>query len=343
MTKIDRLIVHCGFAKTGTSALQSHLLANKEALFQQGFLYPGARENHFHLQTAFAREPHKLVQVVRDGISDPSQFAIDYRESIATEVLGTTAHTAIISSEYFTSMDDAELKALGRYFHSMAEAVELHIYVRDPWSYSVSYTQQKIRDGTHVERFEYERGGMQLRRMASTLDAPMAVRAYFPGLDIVSDFAEWIGADFPVTLPRENASAGAETARLLNELNRRFPRYDQTGAFIASPVRDWMAEAIENATPDDRPIRLSQGAADRIFAAAKSDLRLIQQWFFDGRPVFTGYYEQASFTGSDDRLDDLGPDALASLFRALAFASERGLSMREWALHEQSSRRLEAS
>lgn len=150
MHKADEVILHVGFAKTGTSAIQAAFRLHKAPLLSLGVLYPGTEDAHHHFQSMFADNPNTLIQICRLNLSS-AQAATDfidaYRAGFEAEVRKTKPRRIVLSSEYITAMNDGELRRLGDYLRGFAERFRVLAYMRDPWSFSISMAQQEFRDG----------------------------------------------------------------------------------------------------------------------------------------------------------------------------------------------------
>lgn len=154
-----RLFVHLGLAKTGSTILQHSLFESRAHLLaNHGILYPAVGPNHWHFHSTVSSSPEKLIQIRRAGVSSPEKaralaeaFLADFNE----EVSATMPDTIFVSSEYFACMTPDELARLAVLFSDYAEEIIGVVYVRDPWSFSISLMQQLIRDGVLAAPFSF--------------------------------------------------------------------------------------------------------------------------------------------------------------------------------------------
>jgi hypothetical protein len=93
---IKTLILHVGYPKTGTSSLQWFLHTHRDHLLEQGVCYPvtGQVADHAHHKLAFSLADNAYEQV------DAGERARLF-EALASELDGSGAHTAVLSSELF--------------------------------------------------------------------------------------------------------------------------------------------------------------------------------------------------------------------------------------------------
>lgn len=331
MHKADEVILHVGFAKTGTSAIQSAFRLHKAPLLKMGVLYPGADDDHHHFQSMFADNPHALIQIHRlrlSGARAATDFIDAYRAGFEAEVRKTKPRRIVLSSEYITAMNEAELRRLGDYLRGFGERLRVLAYMRDPWSFSISMAQQEFRDGLWSGPIQlgYRGDTMPfLEHMERGLGAQMELRPYKGG-DATKDFAEWIDVPVEGFGDRANVGISFESACVLTALNKIYPSYIK-GVYQPNGARDWMIEAVSKAFPDGRPIRLSRQTADSIREQAAPDLRAICDRYFKGRQVFDRYYDEGAFTDEPDLIDisRLDQQVLAEgMLRALQFLALRG-------------------
>ncbi len=315
--------------------LQKTLAANRELLLEShDILYPSHEESQFQLRAYFSDAPQDLIQLRRLGISDrqaATSFLDRYFAAFDRQIKGSRAQTLLLSSEYFSGMTDPELRRFRTYLEGIAEEVVLLAYVRDPWSFSVSWLQQNLRDGLWQGpiRPSYYRGNIEiLDRFADAFGTRPCVRPYVAihqkQLDVVEDFLQWIGITDTVGLlkrapQKENAAMGWKCACIVSHLNALFPSVDPTGRYVGNPARDWIVEKVLAGGRNDQPIRISAQTARQIYVDSQQDMARLQQSYLGGEDVFFRAYEQASFADHDDLISIDGPERnelLAALFQA---------------------------
>jgi hypothetical protein len=312
--KARQLIFHFGLAKTGTSAIQRALFNHRDELLENNnTLYPGKYENHFYLQALFSKQPESLyhIQVLQlDNSSAIAEFLEEYRQNILKEIDNIKPRRIIISSEYFSGMSVTELKELRSLLESFAEDIILFAYVRDPWSYSVSWKQERIRSGLLKKeaKFGYAMSNVEIfAKFEEAFDKRATVAPYVQrsgGFDVVRDFCQRFGLtlDCDDKFDKMNKSMMFEAACVMLQLNQLYPFFDKNKSFIYDPARDWMAEAIQNSPLSITPIRISKQTTKKIYKKAKKDIEMMEKLYFDGNKIFTEHYKSLKNAHFDDTL-----------------------------------------
>ncbi|WP_295386857.1 hypothetical protein [uncultured Thiodictyon sp.] len=135
--RVRRLILHIGAAKTGSTAIQAALAANRGRLADQGVLYP----------TSLGLRTHSLMAICAGSLWD---YKNQYRQQgirpvigvmktrqaalsmLAAEVDASRAETLIISSEgLFTDYSDkGSVQRLKRIADALAEETQVVVFLR---------------------------------------------------------------------------------------------------------------------------------------------------------------------------------------------------------------------
>lgn len=325
-------VIHFGLAKTGTTYLQEYLACNREELLQKyGILYPSGDANHFHFQTILSDAPETLIQVRRLGIEakgKAQEFVNRFRDNFEAEVRSAKPETILISSEYFSSMSEVEFPRLKNFFAQYSAHHRAIVYMRDPWSHSVSAMQQNIRDGLLGAplKLGYRKGQFRMiERIEGQFGQDMIVRPYLSGAgvrtNIVEDFSKLIGIDDlpnrPADSGSDNTGVGRTRATMLAELNKIWPQFDASGLYIYAPERDLLVARILELDIEDMPLRLSKRYATVIRQLADEDLAYIHHRFFDGEPVFLDHFSRQSFEDFDAEIkfETLPSETLSQIAR----------------------------
>lgn len=183
-----RMIVHLGLAKTGSTFLQQALFNSRaELLANHGILFPASGPNHWHFHSAVSTSPERLIQIRREGVTSPDKaraIANAFLDAYAEEVSATKPDTIIVSSEYFAAMSPEELARFARMLSGFADQLVGVVYLRDPWSFSISMMQQLIRDGMISAPFSfgYASGQIEiLKRFEQIFGDNLIVRQFLGG------------------------------------------------------------------------------------------------------------------------------------------------------------------
>lgn len=192
----QRLILHVGRHKTGTSAVQHHCSSVRETLKQQGVIYPVAGT----IEPNGRRTPahHYLARQTHRRHHDPDQFAALQRDFFA-EIEGYD--TVIVSSEGFQNL--RRLNLLDRFFDGF-EGFEVTVicYLREYLSYLVSSYRQMVQNQPRFMTFsDYCSRDFRIDDFLSDWGAvgTMITRPFdrdkLLGGDIVLDFFDQLGLE----------------------------------------------------------------------------------------------------------------------------------------------------
>lgn len=200
-TSLQRIIVHIGPGKTGTSSLQASLTCNASLLVRQGFLYP----------TFWG--PRGVVG--RDNI-------LSWEKELWEAINKTSPHTLLISSEFLQHAHQ-EIDNLASLLGIPSKHVRIIATVRDHESRYVSNLHQIVKGHYDVSR-------VRPLRWVSFMPAweeKFGV-SYVPYLDVDSEmnlverlWHTMCGQLPPVNASWENRSQSAEQSYLLQEFHKR--------------------------------------------------------------------------------------------------------------------------
>lgn len=223
-----RLILHAGTPKTGTTALQLRLEADRDKLMEQGFFYP---------PTGGGPSP-RHQWMIQGLLGDGRPFLEQLRSSLAT--VREDVHTVILSSEGvynhwwdFSAPGRGALKQLGEEFH-----VELWIWFREPAAFIRSFYIQMLKNpripGNPCYGYNYSIEQMlDIPWFTAHLDyagfiaqaegilGSGSVRAFPYASDTVCGFYRALGLDCEADARTENRSIGEIGADMVRVLNRR--------------------------------------------------------------------------------------------------------------------------
>lgn len=226
----DKVFLHVGLPKTGTTYLQSILWANKGRLRDQGILLPGRSSRHQMWGTLTVRD--------HPGLENRQEEVAEAWPAIV-EQANEWAGTALISHEFFGG---ATLEQAGAAIAQFGDA-EVHVLVtaRDVLTVVTSYWQEYIKHGfvTPLDEFPdesepWDEWGWSTLDIAAVLErwgahvpAGNVHVLVLPEPDAPREtlwlrFAELVGIDpegFVTERARENNSLGLVEAELLRRIS----------------------------------------------------------------------------------------------------------------------------
>jgi len=242
-----RCILHIGTEKTGTTALQYALRAQREALSALGVFYANAlgELNSRHLAAAFSAFADSDAFLITHGLTDPAKFA-RWRERTLSEIrdeisLASERHdTYVLSSEHFSSrvLIDNDVIELAQFLSSQFSEIRVVCYLRRQDEMAVSRINEQLRAGFPKMDFPSIRGDGPLPRLydyfglfkrwsfafgSASVQFRIFDRAELVGGDIVSDFSQTqLGVPIEIGFeasPNASLSATAQLAlKMFNEV-----------------------------------------------------------------------------------------------------------------------------
>lgn len=230
--RVERVLLHAGPPKSGSTSLQSFFRKNREALAKQGVLIPQAGWSggqHMDLPLIVAQRERKGVKRLR-----PQRAATDnLREKFATRLQselsdGQRYHTLLFSSEAMFLSKDEEVVGYRELFSKYASRLEVILYLRRQDEWLASHLLQKRKTG--AKDLELHPGTVD--RYWGSLRAwhGHANRCYMrrlqPGAlyesDLIRDFCHASGFKtdgLEVDIPRRNEAILQEQFALVDALN----------------------------------------------------------------------------------------------------------------------------
>ncbi|MEM8853152.1 MAG: hypothetical protein AAGD34_05575, partial [Pseudomonadota bacterium] len=188
---MERLVLHIGHPKTGTTSLQSTFRDSASVLARHGVYYfAGYRNNH-----PIGRSMHAKTRNATD-------------EAIAAQFLkeakATRCPQGLVSSENFTKLKGDEPKACLEKLRTVADRVDVLIYVRHPIGYCNGSAHQSVRSGRPLAEVSQNPRVLNLTSLLQRWEEAagedhMIVRAFHrPSLvngDVVDDVLSILGAE----------------------------------------------------------------------------------------------------------------------------------------------------
>lgn len=313
---MQEVILHLGLAKTGTTALQRALAASRQTLLEKaGVLYPGTEESHWMLQAAFADNPAGLHCLQRMGVHEPDAARRHVRRFLAdlsAEIKAKRPRRVLLSTEFLSGSTTSELHALRGFLESFAERITPCVYVRDPWSFSLSLIQEMARNGQLSSDVElgYTRSNIEIvDKFQHVFDVPMIVLPYAgadQGFDIVEHFLQRTGIPSAAVPHRATARANAmlsrETVVGLLQLHAQHPTFGPDGRYVPDAARDWMMQSLIDAPYRGSRLRMSRMTAEAVRVECATDLKRLQDRYMGGASTLSEQFDLLTFTDDDDRL-----------------------------------------
>ena len=276
--RIDRIVIHAGMPKTGSTAIQRVLGLNRPILAEQGFCFPtAATRGDAHHPLAWSAT---LQRVPRRDVP-----GLDQTLAALTDELVGGFRVGILSSEALFHVPPQDWDPIVDWAREIAGSVHVCVYVRSPAAYHEGWYRQRVKTSGYERTFGEHLAATGVIDTLSRLDGlsriwgKLMVRPYlreaFPDEDVVLDFCRAIGLDAstlaPVPLQRLNPSLNAELTEFKLALNRsgveHTPRLERA-------LVSWTRER----PPDDRSLFSPDEWAGFIARTAESHRALVTRY-----------------------------------------------------------------
>jgi hypothetical protein len=163
---LNRVFLHVGLEKTGTTTLQVMMALNRRLLKSHGYFFPttleGSTSNHIGLALCAANPEAATDLRQYAGLTSGTAYASflrRYPRQIAQELAQSGCHTAILSNEHCTSRlyTTAEIVKLYRMIAPLARECRAIIYLRRRDELVASHYSNSVKAGATHE-FYYPKG-----------------------------------------------------------------------------------------------------------------------------------------------------------------------------------------
>ncbi len=285
----ERLIVHIGDYKTGSTALQSVLASREVRINGERILYPGGSRDHIWLANSLMAPQQRKPVLKR----------ID---KLARKIVESDAAIAILSAEHFATLGPMRLKAW--LDATMTDqSVEVIGYARPHAEYVLSSYAERVKLGiippdfeAYVEKLISRNRLLLVKRyrvwrkvFGDRFTLRPMVRSALTDGDIVADFLTVTGrgAAFEAPPPTlSNASLGLED---LHFLARAQEVLADSSQLIESQKRRY-GNKIQRALLDDPPkiatrLLFRPNQLERLRTAFAKDAAKLDATYFEGTPM----------------------------------------------------------
>ncbi|MGZ8738445.1 MAG: hypothetical protein ACXWW7_14865 [Nocardioides sp.] len=262
----DRLVLHMGMGKTGSSALQVAFVQNRAQLAARGIHYPVSRTDHIAARGGVVSgNGMEIVEHVAPREDDPTE-ATRVLEAVRREVAGADGGTVLYSSEFLYLFRHTRLAEMRDVVSGEGTTVQAVVYVRDIAGHALSSYAQVVKRRLVTESFSdfVDSGEGQyrldlqprLQQLRSTLGAEnVTVLHYDSEADAL--FAGFMRRVFGVT---DLAGFTTEHGRVNRSLTRReveWMRYMNRGLKNRGQARRLSNAMIKRPPADDSALSMT--------------------------------------------------------------------------------------
>jgi len=142
-------VVHIGMSKTGTTSIQIGMWKLLKRLAAESVCYPTVCRNHgVPIGSLFVADPNNWKPNVRESVDAESRNPKVWDKLNAE--LSIPHRAMILSGEAFLGLPPDAVARMVEWLRSIADDVRIVLYVREPKSWAVSSTQQKLKTGAQL-------------------------------------------------------------------------------------------------------------------------------------------------------------------------------------------------
>ncbi|MCI4661770.1 MAG: hypothetical protein MRY63_08140 [Neomegalonema sp.] len=294
---VERIVLHIGTEKTGTSALQVYFHENRAVYRAQGVLYPETIGPVVHEPlAAFAAADHKRDDLRRNRLivsdEDLAAFRAEVRTALSREVERAGCSTVLLSNEHCHSRlrSIEEIERLRSLLAPICPRIEVYVYFRRQDTLALSWYSTRVKSGFKQQIFFPE---MDLKRLyyfdhwkiysqwAQVMGKEQVhVRLYEPKSfvngDLIDDFADFAHLPLPqgcVHPARRNESLSGAATEFLRLFNNVFPSHIEG---VRNPDRTGIVQLLEAHVAGKPVMPPRQQALEfmALFAEGNEKLRL---------------------------------------------------------------------
>lgn len=321
----ERLVLHIGQAKTGSTSLQRTLADHRRHLKDAGYCYPkiaGHRDAHHGLVPALfgldrsSRYVQRLLARRPERALARSRAALD---ALCASDADQTPTLVLSSEAFFQRFRNSKKATVAEALRRLARRIEVVVFIREPASFYLS------RIGTHLQAFRFDpvprpRGRQNtLKSYIDIVDDMVVVP--MEGRDTVRHFLGHLGLELPSTTAR-NVALSAEALQLCLGYAQRHGLGDGGRPSGRGLLFREVLRRVDRVIASPSELELHPHLREEVWKAS-TDMKWLEETF--GCTFAQGHYDVAGkgsgfpFAAVDTlgALCQLNPDRLARLQRVM--------------------------
>jgi hypothetical protein len=256
MSVVSKIIVHCGFHKTGSSSIQQFFRLTDSGLDIDGIFYPvfinplNGSKYYNHSAPIFSAysgkfESYHINLKLKFGLIELESMNYEFRKQLREQLQQSSMPTFLLSGEDISMLSQIELEEfVGTIKESIATTaleIQAFVYVRSPLNLYVSEIQQSVKGGLTIEDAIEKRrpllgravpgklnilrqvfgSGLRIARFEDAVSCKGGVVKHFLDENKISV----LRPDVDFSEYRVNESFSYEALELLSEVNRELPLF----------------------------------------------------------------------------------------------------------------------
>jgi hypothetical protein len=289
----DRLVLHMGMGKTGSSALQVAFVQNREQLAARGVHYPVAGSDHIAARGGVVSgNGMEILDHVAPRKNDPDE-ATRVLEMVRKEVAGADGGAVLYSSEFLYQYRPTRLAEMRDVISGEGATVQAVVYVRDVAGHALSSYSQVVKRSLYTESFahflEIGEGTYalnlrpRLNRLRSTLGAENVKVLHYDG-EAAALFAGFMRRVFGVTDLAGFTSALDRVNRSLTRREVEWMRYMNRQLKNKVHARRMSDALISRPPADSSALSMTPQEVELLRQRYGEEVAWVNDTFLDGSP-----------------------------------------------------------
>ena len=238
---MNKLVLHIGSFKTGTTSIQNTFYNNSKELLRHTIVYPGNSKNHRWLAywddgTRLSNENNTTKKEALKYINNGKAYLSGLVEKNRNKVF-------FISSEFLFTTPVNELFLMKQFLNNLFNEVVILVYVRNPADMLTSWVSESVKNGEHTLKSGMEKIKPYVAlkylynyKKVFSSDAMIVRRygrEYFLNQDLFDDlFISSLGKVINIKKHTSNVSLTIEALQVAEYVNTNFPRNSENRGFI---------------------------------------------------------------------------------------------------------------
>ena len=301
MPSTQKLFLHIGTEKTGTTTLQTLFSDNRARMAETGVLYPRIPGPVNHVGAALYAldledRPDLRSSLGLQTTAELAAYRNGFVETLSREAATSGCDAVLISNEHLSSRltQKPQIDRLVQGLRQITQDIRVIVYLRPQYELAPSWYSTSIKsgntdtfsapsgDGNYFYNYDKLLRNWEDAVGQSNITVRLFGRENFAGANLIDDFFDALGMKRPggLAIPSDkNKSLDAETLEFLRLANKRVPWFVDGEQNSARPA---LLQAIDAIAGDSGPITDAE-TLDRIDVVFRESNRRVAGRYFPGR------------------------------------------------------------
>lgn len=290
----DRLVLHMGMGKTGSSALQVAFVQNRDQLAAVRVHYPVAGSDAVAARGGVVSgNGLEILEHLAPRKGDPAE-AVRALERVRNDVAGAHSGTVLYSSEFLYHAQPARLAEMRDVMSAQGATVQAVVYVRDIAGHALSSYSQVVKRALYTEPLAHfldpDEGSYRinlrprLQQLRSTLGAENVTILHYDS-QRADLFAGFMRCVFGVTDLTGFTPAFDRVNRSLTRQEVEWMRYMNRGLQNKRQARRVSDSMISRPPSDDSALSMTPQEVELLRGRYSEEVAWVNETFLDDAPL----------------------------------------------------------